>query len=781
MLYPNPGVESKPSSSTPGSLRFLPAAAFVLLLVVVFGDPLLTGRNFSGRDLVPYGLPMEKSVHDAWSRGRVPVWSTDISGGRPILPNPNTGTLYPVRPLFGLLPFPAAMRLFPVLHWAIAGLGMLALLDALSVSAPAAWVGAATFVFSGVSISQVFYQPFGAAVAFHPWLLWALVRRGPTGRKAVRLALVWGLLFLLGDVFAAAIALFAAALWIGLGVERGGRARELLTLGLGLGLAALLAAPQIVATALLVPETQRAITAIPLREVLLFTLSPWRLLEILVPYPFGQIWTLEDHFVWARGTLNCFYATLYCGAFALVGLAAVARAGQRATRFCVALFGSGVALAIAGSFVPAAWRGGASPVPLRYPEKFAVMITFALALAAGLAFDRLRRGNGAARWALGVAAVLAVGAAGAALFPGTVASAAVAALGAPPVVLPDAAEELPGALAEGGLLWVATWAAVTLLRGSGRPARAAAVVLLTAIPIAANRRIAVTEHPASLFAPTALARAIARRDPAGAYRTIDEAMYRAPSPLQLEGDRASPWGTELTRRRWGYHVQTLWGRGTVFNLDVDRGDLSRVDSLRKIVAREAASPEAESLFSSLSLRFGVRFRDQAPLGGFHPFGGDAFMGWDENPSALPDIRLVGRWREAPDALAALGELTRLAADEVVLESGRSARGVARPGLVRVVERSPERLSLVTSGPDPAWLFVLRAFWGHRSVRLDGIPVETVPAQLAFTAVRVPAGEHVIEWREEIPGFAVSRWGPPLFAAIAAALWFSARTPVAARP
>ena len=772
MLYPNRGVDSQPSSSTPASARILPAA-FLLLVVVVYADPLFTGRNFSGRDLLPYGMPMEKTIHDAWSRGRVPVWATDLSGGRPILPNPNTGTLYPVRPLLSLLSFPLAMRLFPVVHWGLAGIGMLLLLGALGASPGASWVGAATFVFSGVSISQVFYQPFGAAVALHPWLLWALVRRAPSRRKAVVLGLAWGAVFLLGDAFAVAIGLLAAALWFAFGVERAERFRETATFAFGLALGALLAAPQLVATALLVPETQRAVTAIPLREVLRFTLSPWRLPELVVPFPYGEVWTLEDHLVWARGSLDFFYQTVSCGAFALIALAVVARVRERAARFCVALFCSGVALAIAGTFVPAAWRARASPIPLRYPEKFAVAAALALAIAAGLAFDRLRGSGAGRRWPLGVAALLALLSAAAALFPARAAAAAVGTLGAPKDVLSESAAQLPAALAEGALLWLAAFAAVALLRSPGRVPELASLALLTAIPIAAHRRIARTEHPAALFAPTAFARAVARRDPAGAYRTIDEAMYRPPSPMQLEGNRASPYGSELTRRRWGYHVQALWNLGTVFNVDVDRGDFSRLDSLRQVSLYAATQPDGAAFFESLSLRFGVRFRDQEALPGFRRFGGDAFMDWDENPAALPDIRLVRGWREAGSAVDALRILPRLAADEIVLETGRSASGAASPGLVRVLERSPERLRLTTSSPDPGWLFVLRGFWGHRTITLDGAPVDGVPAQLAFTAVAVPAGDHAIDWREDVPGIEVSRWGPPAFVALAAALWVSA--------
>jgi len=87
----------------------LPAALFALLVAAVWADALFTARYFSGMDLLPYNLPMEKTMHDAYASGRLPVWSPDLSGGRPLLPNPNAGALYPVRPLLSRLPFPVAM------------------------------------------------------------------------------------------------------------------------------------------------------------------------------------------------------------------------------------------------------------------------------------------------------------------------------------------------------------------------------------------------------------------------------------------------------------------------------------------------------------------------------------------------------------------------------------------------------------------------------------------------------------------------------------------------
>src|SRR5579864_3834982 len=111
----------------PAGMRLLPEVLFCMLVVLAFADPLFTRRNFTGRDLLPYHLPIEREMHDAWARGSLPVWTQNISGGRPLLPNPNLGALYPVRPLLALLPFPAAFRIYPVFHWMLAGLGMLRL------------------------------------------------------------------------------------------------------------------------------------------------------------------------------------------------------------------------------------------------------------------------------------------------------------------------------------------------------------------------------------------------------------------------------------------------------------------------------------------------------------------------------------------------------------------------------------------------------------------------------------------------------------------------------
>jgi hypothetical protein len=739
--------------------RWVPAVLFAALVVAVFADPLFTRRTFVGRDLVPYELPLDRAVHDAWSRGRVPVWWNDISGGRPLLPNPNAGVFYPVRPLLSLVTFPVAMRLYPVLHWILGAWGMLLLLRAIGVSRAGGWTAAVSFAFSGVIVSEVFYTSFHPGATGLPFALWALVRpaRRPIGR-ILPLAAVYGLMLLAGDAFSLALALLASVLWILFEAASGTRRRLAVQLGAGLFAGALLALPQVLATALLAPETRRIVGGVTVAEAIGFTISPWRLAELGIPFPLGPTWSMDLSLDWGTHVFRHFFPTFFVGPIALAGLLAAGR-NRAGARFCRWMAASGVGLALLGHVVPAAWGGLASPIPLRYPEKFMLGATFGLAVAAGLAVDALREAPASRRrWILSTAAAFTACALAARMVPEAAGNAVVAAVGADRSLAGAASAALPGALAEAGLAWVATAAAAAFLARPGRGALAGGLLLLTAVPVAANRRIAQTAPEAAVFPPTAFARALERRDPAGRFRAVDESVYRAPSPLDAStpGDLG---GTAYYRQSWNYYTPALWDRGLVFNSDLDAGDLSRVESLRRISSVAANQEDSGPFFAALSLRFGTRFRDQAPLPGFAPFGGDAARVWDENPTAQPDIRLAARWTEAAGPLEALGLLPRLPGDAIVVETGRRVSGSARPGRVRVLEQLPERLLLETACPDASWLFVLRGDWSYRTVLVDGHPVAVSPAQIAFAAIPVPAGEHRVEWRENIPGIEVSGWGP----------------------
>src|SRR5262249_56195059 len=104
---------------------------------------------------------------------------------------------------------------------------------------------------------------------------WVVGRPAEARRKPLSLSVLLVLLLLSGDVFQIALVLGSALLWIALEIERPARIPHLAVLGLSGALAALAAAPQIVATVLWIPETSRGVTGMTLGESLQFSISPW--------------------------------------------------------------------------------------------------------------------------------------------------------------------------------------------------------------------------------------------------------------------------------------------------------------------------------------------------------------------------------------------------------------------------------------------------------------------------------------------------------------------------
>jgi hypothetical protein len=758
--------------------RIAPGLLFAALVAVVWADPLWTGRTFTGRDLLAYNLPMEKVIHDSYSAGTLPVWNPWISGGRPLLPNPNSGALYPPRVALSLLPFPVAMRLFPLLHWTAAGIGVFVLLRFLALGRGAAWVGAATYAFSGVAISEVFYPHIQAGFALLPWIAWAAARRRTSGsRGTVLLGALFGLDFLAADVFTSALAVAVALLWIFAEEDRGVRRAEWLAVAAAAVLGALLAAPQIVATAIWIPETNRAVLGMKLSEATYFSVSPLRLAELVIPYPFGPTWRLEPGSTWCwrafDGKAIGLFSTLFAGALGPLAAFRLWKTRDTGLGFARWLVAAGLAVAVLPSLLPRAWLGAASPIPLRNPEKLVIAAVLGLAIFAGYGVREFARRPPRRIVALGVGALLAALAAVCALAPSRAGSVAARVFDGSSRRAARAADHLPGALAEAGLLWMLTVVALDGLRGKSRAAAFLSLGALTLVPVLPDVRIPEISAPEEAFAPTAFALRVRRWDPAGSFRVLGESVYRAATAAERQGEHSALSIVELPRRDWIQHTQALWGRGTVFNTDFDSGDLSRVESLRRLSAAAAGYRDAGAFFGNLSLRWGVRMNTQPdPVAGYRRFGGDRLQDWDEQRPAQPDIRLATAWREENGPLSALRRITAMRDGELLVETGRQASGAARPGAVRVLEKTANSLRLDCDSPDPTWLFVLRAFWPHRTVEIDGHPAEIVPAYLAFSAVAMPAGHHRVEWREEIPGLGISLAGPPLFAL--AATWLLRR-------
>ena len=376
---------------------------------------------------------MEKAIHDAYARGRFPLWVTEVSGGRPLLPNPNAGALYPVRMLLSPLPFPLAAKLFTVLHWAAAGLGALALACALGVSPAGAWIAAVTYAFSGVVVSDVFFPHVLPGVALLPWLVWAARRPGSAALRTLRLAALFALLLLAGDVFTIGMGMLAVGGWIAVGAAAG---RAFLSSEAPPARSSSRSSRRCrrsLATLLWIPETNRAVSGITWREALQFAVAPMRLLELAIPYPFGAVWTNDPARIWgvaifSRKIMGLFL-TLYVGSLGVIALCVASRRRTAAARFGLFCAAASVVLSVSWRLVPAAWRDQPAPLALRNPEKFALLLAFGLAILSADALDALRARGRMPRWILWAGVGLAALAVLAAARPLAAGALAVAAAG----------------------------------------------------------------------------------------------------------------------------------------------------------------------------------------------------------------------------------------------------------------------------------------------------------------------------------------------------------------
>jgi hypothetical protein len=146
------------------------------------------------------------------------------------------------------------------------------------------------------------------------------------------------------------------------------------------------------------------------------------------------------------------------------------------------------------------------------------------------------------------------------------------------------------------------------------------------------------------------------------------------------------------------------------------------------------------------------------------------------PDPLPRTYAVGSARRVDGLVAelrALAEPTFDPAREIVLPAGAPASppSASFTGQSRIVEFRPDRIRLEADLSAPGFVVLVDAHDPGWRATIDGRPAGVLRANVAFRAVDVPAGRHVIEYlyrpRSVTAGLAIS--GAALLAALAVAI------------
>jgi len=155
---------------------------------------------FWGTPLLQF-VPWQRMAAALWRGGHLPLWNPLVGCGAPLAANYQTAAFYPLNVLYLLLPAEVALSWTTALHLALAGWGMYSWCRAVRLDRFPAFIGAISLSGSGFLVARAALFP--SIVFTFPWLviwLWraeVLVRRGRL-RDVLSLGLSLGLGLLAG-------------------------------------------------------------------------------------------------------------------------------------------------------------------------------------------------------------------------------------------------------------------------------------------------------------------------------------------------------------------------------------------------------------------------------------------------------------------------------------------------------------------------------------------------------------------------------------------------------
>lgn len=755
------------------------ATVLAFFAPVVFG-----GRAFFLKDAQLVIYPTRLVLRDRLLAGDLPEWLPSLDLGMPFLANPSNGVLYPLNLLL-LLPAPWCVGVFIVAHFFVAALGSWALCRALGVSREAAMVGSLGFALGGYLVSLTWGTMYMLSLAWLPlvaFLAWRSFSKRSVASAAVA-GVALGFQILSGEPQGTWMTLW---LVLTLAIARPGTWRSrLVSLGLLGAMTAIgvcLAMPQLLPTAELLPRSRRA-GGIDLEQAQHWSLHPLRLLELLVPWLYGNPLRFGEflgYFMNDEGGTIHRDPWMVTPTFGGLGFL-FALVGGTEPRWChrwwvraVAILSIVTLLVAFGRHTPA-FTVYFSSVPLagifRYPAKYFGLLAATLPLLAAAGVDSLRHRR-AGSTAFLVAVLAAVGLIGVAL------GLARPLAGALQAQRPEVSE----ALAHGTVLRALITELVLLASLGGallwlrlRRARwvAMAAAGAVAVELAWQLPRAYETAPNSIYSQTPpLARAILERTPPGEVPRVLHALpfVEVAGFDDLPGpERAALLAAHLPRNvgiAFGVHYARSYissEEGPKWNLwqTTDHRRLVDVFGTRAIVLSGLAAPPVDDSLE--------------PLAGVGTPTGAAYWNLRALPyaRAVPSPMLVTSQEEAVASLAApaivRGVTTALEVEHPTRESTAGSEASCR-----LLSRPTDTIRFACEVKRAGWVVVNESHHPNFRATLDGDPVPIVRANGFVLAVWLPKGRHdlALTYSEPslIPGFAVSMLGLLL----ACGLWLRER-------
>ena len=728
------------------------ATSLTLMAPAVLGS-----ESFFARDVLIYYWPLRTAWVDAISQATLPEWAPHAQSGLPLLGDLHAGALYPPHLLYALFSFPTAYTWLLFLHHVALGLGMFAFLRRIGRSDIAATAGAVVLMLSGYVAALGNAGPLMAGLAYTPWILWILAGHLSLRRRVGWVGLLVAAQSLTGDPQAVLFSALAWAVWM---AWHGFKLRTAWAALLGTGLAGVIAAGQLLPAWEVLRASTRA-AANP-RFAQEFAFHPLRLLELAAPFPFGMF--TEEPGFWAWFTVQGpgdwpFALSGYLGASAILLIALGARKSPAvAASTTLVLLGLLLALGDQGGLgMLLTW------VPpfrfFRYPEKYLALVAIGFAILLATCLDAVLRGELTRRRLQGVtaAAVILTGASTLAiLLPSRIDSLLDAAEFASrnvtgervrSTLLPSLSHALGCAVLVLGIAWAG--------RRHPRVQRNSGWALLAVIGV----DLFLPAHSLVMTAPSELydftppiTYALQRNAPEHPFRIMRDSRIQTNPSMDHVEKRAVELASLRSNVGGAFGIEEVAGYSGGFSL-------ARWENVASALYEDPARLGA--VFNGclvLTHAGNNRFADRPGLTelGVNELG----IALYRNDLCAPRIHAVGTVLPARDVAEAVLLLDRTDLDlrgTAIAENDPG--GTFGPATVEVQSISGRHAGARVSseGPGAFVVFATSYFPGWQAF-IDGREAQLKPTNGATMGVRVPPGEHLVEFKFEHPG----RW----------ALWLS---------
>ncbi|MGH9162892.1 MAG: YfhO family protein, partial [Vicinamibacteraceae bacterium] len=143
--------------------------------------------------------PWLEHIRTQLLQGTLPLWNSLSGAGEPFVALYQSAVFSPFTLAGAVAPSPYGLLVIGVLQLLAGGLGMLLLLRAVGLALPAMVVGSTAWLFNSFTVGWLAW-PFASASCLLPWLLWAVYRAiaTPNRRRFVLLALICGVVLVSG-------------------------------------------------------------------------------------------------------------------------------------------------------------------------------------------------------------------------------------------------------------------------------------------------------------------------------------------------------------------------------------------------------------------------------------------------------------------------------------------------------------------------------------------------------------------------------------------------------